>query len=1811
MALAGIPLAAQQPTYPESVHAFSITNEGGYVLASDAAVGDPGFDRDKINTELHITHRRDNTGSDQWLFYQLTYRLYYDGSSLFPLLNNSGNPVTAYTVGVYVFFPVGQGEVTRTHSVALAPGAQLDPATYYAIQVTVERGTDLRAVANTFSQYLPHFTHETPDPDAVHVLARQNWGSYTRAYAVRTMAGREAFAVHIPYTLYRWDNFSDGSNSIANIPVRFDFSLREESTGAEVPLASASHEVNPWMYSFRSTNPREPYMRHINANLLVRPADGVQLKSATETYILEVTLSHREVTGEPFRVSNTRTYAPRQLLHFSGKLFFDAIETEFDGIDNDPVPDGGGLTYVNTTLAISAGAGSVPADDRLTFGGATHAVRLLDSGAAVVQSGVSTVSKDLAAGEADYVERGGVTIQRGSIFLDANGARAHTLVFFPQGLGLTLGDIQPDRSLYPYLTFFNRPLDTSLRPTGTHEFARDLPFWVFDETKPFSIETRSFSWNADTGEFTAAVDRVRYTQSLWLDSLDFDREQGNLANPGAATRRSNDQFYRFVDGWSPQAVFRAGPRGNAKLDLDLTLGEGEFAPHFPLGPTVEWTGNGVIRIVQGEIVAEDSYLAGVSAVPVFYYGTCPEGTCASGLPYRILGFLPDDGRLHFTPHGGLHAAGDLMEPSELDWGIIGDSQSAHRTDAFDRAGFYMSGHFLPEEGREQGWKHAASVLLLSGVDPDGTGVLEQPGTAGYRDGPGDYPGLNFRVEWSDFGGASLLGGEPMDFLLTERSKYYVRASGVSGIHEARPGSFDAPPQIYGYDLAFSNYGLSFLSNLNHESRTNGSLSLPHPSDIVQDFEELTFTCLGHLDRARPPDDDGAKVLAYWNQEIDTLAIRFARNSDAACDLSAGFLTLGVGTEVTTFAHTFYGELGFHSNGALVAPADAVDGLTSRLPAPAALSLAGPADETYRLEPVGGLYFNTFEPGDGEAPELGFASVAARVAVPFFRALEAQVHTTGTDSFHLAGGWPNRGWKDGNGDSFFTHTGFDPGNRAFPPGIDAADYRSPDPADPAQNGYLVRAQQSWLGVIHFDYPLVWNRTTVSFRSVETDPTDLLVLEVEHRVEYLSAENAELAFGAAYDGLPRLNIANMIINAVDEQTGAAEAMAQAAREQVRDTIAGGLDNLSVMLRDRMDEFFAGILENAVDPIVDGLYGTLYTKYQELLDAAASADDWADATAEALEEYIHNAAGGAESALTGALAQIAGAVEDGEGILDEIDARLAWVQAGIDSLIGEIHLDDARNVLIRHYEAVDIEESVRGLLAPDGPDGERDIVGALVGRLIEQLAPEFAAAIGDALDEPASALNEELNGLLEQAEPAIDRVVEVLENIHGLIGDMRRKIEAGNEVFDEIQTRIAGMTAEIERIAEETRGAVAGFFQEINDARPSLAGLLEDAPSPFDEYTPEEIKERIRSEIYDRFNGSEIVAEVHLVLKQRLYELDADVREAIDTAFQEVNHVVRSLLSSTLAELESEINGLLGDLEPYVGAGEIDGYAHINGEALRLLRLDGRFVWQVPDELEFRGYLQVRQLNSEGSGGCGFGGDEAVTEVTLAALDVGLGWISPGLRADVGTKFSFATGPFAVRGLGGRFEMTGGELEFEAFAITHLGAAVAFGAEENYLSASTGLRFSEYQLAGGIFFGRTCSLAPIELWDPDAAEVLGGGGIQTFTGAYVYGEGWIPISEALLGIPATCMFNISAGVGAGAFYFQEGPTYGGKILAGISGEALCVVSVKGELKMIGVKQGDDFRFSGQGRVEGKAGKCPFCVKFGKTIKAKYIDNSWDVSL
>jgi len=100
--------------------------------------------------------------------------------------------------------------------------------------------------------------------------------------------------------------------------------------------------------------------------------------------------------------------------------------------------------------------------------------------------------------------------------------------------------------------------------------------------------------------------------------------------------------------------------------------------------------------------------------------------------------------------------------------------------------------------------------------------------------------------------------------------------------------------------------------------------------------------------------------------------------------------------------------------------------------------------------------------------------------------------------------------------------------------------------------------------------------------------------------------------------------------------------------------------------------------------------------------------------------------------------------------------------------------------------------------------------------------------------------------------------------------------------------------------------------------------------------------------------------------------------------------------------------------------------------------------------------------------------------------------------------------------------------------------------------------------------------------------------------------------LGIPSSCFFNVRVGIGAGAFFFLAGdkevPTFGGKMKLGLSGEVLCIISVRGEVLLVGLKSGDDLIFKGRGTLAASLGYCPFCLSFEKSIGLRF-QQGWSV--
>ncbi|MEM7394160.1 MAG: hypothetical protein AAF492_17615, partial [Verrucomicrobiota bacterium] len=510
------------------------------------------------------------------------------------------------------------------------------------------------------------------------------------------------------------------------------------------------------------------------------------------------------------------------------------------------------------------------------------------------------------------------------------------------------------------------------------------------------------------------------------------------------------------------------------------------------------------------------------------------------------------------------------------------------------------------------------------------------------------------------------------------------------------------------------------------------------------------------------------------------------------------------------------------------------------------------------------------------------------------------------------------------------------------------------------------------------------------------------------------------------------------------------------------------------------------------------------------------------------------------------------------------------------------------------IPVDHTIPGVFSLDG-NGNFNIAQSLTRQLLQAVAPEIANNLAQVL--PLDEINAKINELFEGSKPTILDLRNVLFDLVDLIDDTRGLLADNGMFFAELNDILDGAKGpgkELETIANRIFNELDDYFNDLN---PANNGLI------FEELTEAEVKAHMRTVIEDHLFAADIIPDFQQVIKQYFYDAQMAITTAIDGAFGQMNILIRDLLTDSLALLDDTLNSFTDDLASVVGGAELDGYAHINNDALKKLRIDLYLQMKVPDDMEFHGYVQICELDSEGDGGCSYGGGTA-TEVTLGAEKIPVKWAGSSIEFDVGAKFTFGQDGenLMLRGMGGHFVMTDGEISFQAFKITQFGAAVMFGLDENYLAAQVGVEFDGYEMAGGIFFGRTCTLDPIEMIDPDVAQVLG---TPPFTGAYVYGEVYMPI------INYTCMLRVSAGVGAGAFFFLEGPTYGGKIKLAAGGEVLCTLEAKGEIILVGSKSGNDFTFLGKGRLKGRLGWCDLCIKFDKTATAVYKDDKWDVDI
>ena len=1614
---------------------------------------------------------------------------------------------------------------------------------------------------------------------SVHLVAAPSVPNFSSTYAISTAPGaipalgQNHFAVVGRAFLRRFYDFGPAPASVV-VETRREGGL--QIAGTATPLAVLPNTVSN-SFSMTAYNASTPQplvsgsIASLNTAINLQPEVGLQLDSVNNLHESTVTLSHTEDGGAVIS-DGTETTDPARLLHFNGHVFFGNIDTIVTNILNTPTAGTNTPpTHVATQLQIAPGGAYLAIAPGFKFGGgAAFNVNLGANGFATNLNGSFSL-----ANPTQFFETNGIRYRLPGAALSAAGMVATNLeAWFPAGFGMATST--NTRAMMPFASKANVALGPDLLPTtstvnfgaGSYNATR---LWFAEETKPVLIGAGLIMWRIPEGEFfIPGAQELQFVRQQEDDDLAAQRT--NLVDQLPADRISNDGYYHSIAAVAGVPIFvRPDANGAALLTMQAALQPNEYRPHFPylnrnLGGSVPISG-GALTITDDLIDTNASYLSLSGPVPVPHARDCPpESGCTGGATIgpQVLSFTTTPGRfgggeLEFTPEGGLLAYG-TVPPGNLTWGFVGGAEFAQRTSDVTDGAYYVSGTFLKADDftGEQEAQRPARLLHTGYGSSNDVSYVERPGQANYADGFANYAGLNFRAPLQ---GRSVLAGTNTGlYPLTPRSKYYVRYGGVSGIHEA--ASFPAKLSLYGYAFTFQSYRLSYLDSANWESRTDGLIALPHPSAFNVEFERMKFLCRGNLDAAQLPATIGTKHLAYWNTDLKPMSLQFKPKTGNACSLTERYLVLGVETKLPLIPQALHTALAFKANGNLANVTTAVEGVDSRFPVPANLSLQGPGGSFYPLTTAAEGYFNNWE--TALRPDAGFYNLVGRVRVPFFRDVKVQLHITPTSpttaQTAIMGGWPaedgsgaNRGWNIG-AQNYFNTAKFDPNHDGWPAGATIGNYRNNSQDDT----YHPRAQQNWIDVAFFDYPLAWDSLLHQFSGFAPATVVLPVIDVDSRLKQLTPGKVDFDFAQDLNvQLPRLKVLDFANDALNELNAPLDSLSAAIKAKLgaalnTSGLTSGFRSLQNALRENAEGFFRPVLDPALDPVVDNLYTALAA---ELAVSKANLLTKAPAII-----------GASSNGLQGAIMNLNGAASQANKVFGQLDRTFADV-------------DDTLGLFLRVLEK--------------DSGGNRHVVRGIIQKLAQDQGPAlgFVSDLADPL----------VNDLLRELEPT-------LANIEGQMRELRTQ-------FSQLRAQITGAAGDFASALNAANHSAATLQKYSDQAGAGVASLLAAGVGPAGDYfiaDPARAKREIHERLFVAFLGSALPGSYQTTFRQFLSDKNFLVNQLTDVLFDQVNRTIRDALSSQIAGARDGLFKNLkggGFMSGSLLSAKIRGAPTFEGDSLRRIHLDAAVKMNLPDEMNFTAYMDIKELTSSTTPISCIPPGAPAAEVVIGARDVPLDWlgVSSGEPLNLSLEARWTLQSGKVLGVGGLFEVKG-KIGFKSCSINDFGATLAFGEIENYFAAKAGATVLilgiPVDFTVGIFAGQACSLDPLRFVDPEVEDVLIVNP-ATFSGVYLAFGGGLSLSEILFGT-SSCFLDIRANVN-NALYYQGGPRFGsigGRQKFGVDVDLICIISASAEWgTAVRLDSAGKLTVQGQARLCGKIGACPFCLKACKTLKVTGI--------
>ena len=342
-----------------------------------------------------------------------------------------------------------------------------------------------------------------------------------------------------------------------------------------------------------------------------------------------------------------------------------------------------------------------------------------------------------------------------------------------------------------------------------------------------------------------------------------------------------------------------------------------------------------------------------------------------------------------------------------------------------------------------------------------------------------------------------------------------------------------------------------------------------------------------------------------------------------------------------------------------------------------------------------------------------------------------------------------------------------------------------------------------------------------------------------------------------------------------------------------------------------------------------------------------------------------------------------------------------------------------------------------------------------------------------------------------------------------------------------------------------------------------------------------DEMRTYVVNLIMNSPVVEAMEQIFHENYVLVTSKLNELAGQAFDLLNGFLKAAVQQLVAKLNEALAAATSAITNNipVKAAKIDGFAIVAGNELERMHIQADFTMnekKKDSESKFGAALDIVSWSANGKAACLDPSSpvsaSGVVDATISAYGIPLA-VGPGDLSARKIYLGFTLEGTSPVGFAGGL-ITDGALKFKAFTLRDIQFHCGVGKYETYLGAKASAQFEGTDVQAAFLVGKTCNDHPLRDLDPEVANFipLPDG---KFEGVYIRGSASIPIWNV------GCFLLVGAGADVGVWVLggSEGAAVGGLVGGSVFGKALCLVSLRGGVRLLGNYYAGNFKFQGTG--------------------------------